>query len=108
MCLYDITTYAFESIRADSLREFGYSKDKKFNEVQVVMALAADKDGLPVSYKLYKGNQGESPTMIPFVEELKKTYGVEKLVVVADRALTTRPTFTAWSSLSRLCILIED
>ncbi len=57
VCLYDITTYAFESIRADSLREFGYSKDKKFNEVQVVMALAADKDGLPVSYKLYKGNQ---------------------------------------------------
>lgn len=91
VCLYDITTYAFESIRADSLREFGYSKDKKFNEVQVVMALAADKDGLPVSYKLYKGNQGESPTMIPFVEELKKTYGVEKLVIVADRGLNNTP-----------------
>lgn len=91
VCLYDITTYAFESIQADSLREFGYSKDKKFNEVQVVMALAADRDGMPVSYKLYKGNQGESPTMIPFVEELKKTYGVEKLVVVADKGLNNTP-----------------
>ncbi len=43
------------------------------------MALAADKDGLPVSYKLYKGNQGESPTMIPFVEELKKLMGLKNL-----------------------------
>ena len=41
------------------------------------MALAADKDGLPISYNLYRGNQGESPTMVPFIEELKKTYGVE-------------------------------
>lgn len=87
ICLYDITTYAFESVQADFLREFGYSKDKKFNEVQVVMALAADRDGLPISYKLYRGNRGESPTMIPFVEELKKTYGVKKLVVVADKGL---------------------
>lgn len=47
VCLYDITTYAFESTDADSLRDFGYSKDKKFNEVQVVMALATDKDGCP-------------------------------------------------------------
>ena len=31
VCLYDITTYAFESTDADSLRDFGYSKDKKFN-----------------------------------------------------------------------------
>ena len=47
-CLYDITTYAFESTHADSLRDFGYSKDKKFNEVQVVMALATDHHGLPL------------------------------------------------------------
>ena len=92
VCLYDITTYAFESVEADSLRDFGYSKDKKFNEVQVVMALAADKDGLPISYNLYRGNQGEAPTMIPFIEELKKTYGVENLIVVADKG-TIQPTF---------------
>ncbi len=47
ICLYDITTYAFESTDQDALRDFGYSKDKKFNEVQVVMGLATDKQGLP-------------------------------------------------------------
>jgi transposase len=34
---YDVTTFAFESVRPDELKDFGYSKDCKFNEVQVVM-----------------------------------------------------------------------
>lgn len=89
VCLYDITTYAFESVQADSLRDFGYSKDKKFNEVQVVMALASDPTGIPMNYALYKGNQGECATMIPFVDELKKQFGTKHFIVVADRALNS-------------------
>ena len=84
VCLYDITTYAFESTNADDLRDFGYSKDKKFNEVQVVMALAADKDGLPLDYGLYKGNQGEGATMVPFVDELKKKFNMALFRVSID------------------------
>lgn len=59
ICLYDMTTYAFESTDQDALRDLGYSKDKKFNEIQVVMALATDKQGLPLDYGLYRGNQAE-------------------------------------------------
>lgn len=105
VCLYDITTYAFESVEADSLREFGYSKDKTNNEVQVVMALAADKDGLPISYNLYRGNQGESPTMVPFIEELKKTYGVENLIVVADKGLNNTANIHCLPELSNNYVL---
>lgn len=90
VCLYDITTYAFESTDADSLRDFGYSKDKKFNEVQVVMALATDKDGLPLDYGLYKGNQAEGATMVPFVDELKKKFNIKSFTVVADRGLNSK------------------
>ena len=90
VCLYDITTYAFESTDADSLRDFGYSKDKKFNEVQVVMVLATDKDGLPLDYGLYKGNQAEGATMVPFVDELKKKFNIKSFTVVADRGLNSK------------------
>ena len=90
VCLYDITTYAFESTDADSLRDFGYSKDKKINEVQVVMALATDKDGLPLDYGLYKGNQAEGATMVPFVDELKKKFNIKSFTVVADRGLNSK------------------
>ena len=95
VCLYDITTYAFESTHADSLRDFGYSKDKKFNEVQVVMALATDHHGLPLDYGLYKGDQAEVSTLIPFISELQKKFGVGKFVVVADRALNCKSNIDA-------------
>lgn len=95
VCLYDITTYAFESTHQDDLRDFGYSKDKKFNEVQVVMALAADRNGIPLDYSLYRGNQAESATMIPFVERLKKQFKVEKFIVVADRGLNNKSNIDA-------------
>jgi transposase len=41
---------------ADGLREFGFSKDCKFNEVQVVLGMIIDADGIPVGYELYPGN----------------------------------------------------
>ena len=49
---YDVTTFAFESVIADELRSFGFSKDCKFNEVQVVMGLLIDTNGFPIGYEL--------------------------------------------------------
>ena len=61
--LYDCTTYYFESFTEDELRERGMSKDNKRNETQVVMGLLIDSDGIPISYKLFRGNQHELHTM---------------------------------------------
>jgi hypothetical protein len=36
---FDVTTLFFESIEQDYLRRFGFSKDCKFKETQVVLAL---------------------------------------------------------------------
>ena len=40
MLLFDVTTLSFESVSRSDLKDFGYSKDGKFNEVQVVLAVA--------------------------------------------------------------------
>lgn len=53
---YDVTTFAFESVIVDELHNFGFSKDCKFNEVQVVMGLLIDTNGLPIGYELFAGN----------------------------------------------------
>jgi len=47
---YDVTTFSFESVRKDSPRDFGFSKDAKFKEVQVVMGLLIDRKGRPIRY----------------------------------------------------------
>ena len=84
---YDVTTYAFESTRWGELRMFGFSKDHKNNEVQVVMGLLIDNNGIPVTYELFPGNTMDQTTLIQSVNRLKELYRMEKITVVADRGL---------------------
>ncbi|UUD35457.1 hypothetical protein NPA07_01690 [Mycoplasmopsis caviae] len=50
---YDVTTVYFESFTADDFRIFGFSKDLKVNQTQVVLGLMIDANGIPISYKLF-------------------------------------------------------
>lgn len=86
---YDVTTYAFESTRWGELRMFGFSKDHKNNEVQVVMGLLIDNNGIPITYELFPGNTMDQSTLTRSVEKLKTLYHLEKITVVADRGLNS-------------------
>lgn len=87
---YDVTTCYFESTKDDSLKKFGYSKDNKINEVQVVMGLLIDSDGIPISYDLYPGNTSEFKTLKNAIVKLRKQFKIEKVIVVADRGLNSK------------------
>lgn len=84
---YDVTTYAFESTRWGELRMFGFSKDHKNNEVQVVMGLLLDNNGIPITYELFPGNTVDQSTLMESVENLKQLYKLDKIMVVADRGV---------------------
>ena len=86
---YDVTTYSFESTRWGELRMFGFSKDHKNNEVQVVMGLLLDNNGIPITYELFPGNTMDQSTLTQSVEKLKALYRLEKITVVADRGLNS-------------------
>lgn len=86
---YDVTTYAFESTKWGELRMFGFSKDHKNNEVQVVMGLLLDNNGIPITYELFPGNTMDQSTLTRAVDRLKERYQLEKIVVVADRGLNS-------------------
>lgn len=86
---YDVTTYAFESTRWGELRMFGFSKDHKNNEVQVVMGLLLDNNGIPITYELFPGNTMDQSTLTKSVEKLKELYKLDKITVVADRGLNS-------------------
>lgn len=89
IALYDVTTFYFESQEDDDLRKFGFSKDNKVNQVQVVMGLLIDDRGIPVDYELFPGNTNEFGTMIPILSRLRSQYGIGKVIVVADRGLNS-------------------
>ena len=53
---YDCTTLYFESFIPDDLKQNGYSKDGKFNQPQVLLALLVTEAGLPIGYELFPGS----------------------------------------------------
>lgn len=87
---FDVTTLYFESFTPDELRRFGFSKDQKFRETQVVLALVTNFEGHPLSYELFPGNTSEGSTLISAVESLRKSFNIHKVVLVADRAMFSR------------------
>lgn len=61
---FDVTTLYFESQHPDSLRDFGFSKDCKFNDTQIVLSLLITRDGRPIGYEIFPGNQDEGSTLL--------------------------------------------
>jgi len=88
---YDCTTLYFESFTEDELRRFGYSKDHKFNQGQVLLALMVTKEGLPVGYDVFPGNMYEGDTFKKAIEKIKTRYRLKRAIIVADSALLSKP-----------------
>jgi len=87
---YDVTTFYYESKEENELKKFGYSKDGKFGDVQVVMGLLIDKNGLPIGYELFSGNTFDSKTMVKVLDNLKGKFNLDNVVIVADRGLNSK------------------
>lgn len=87
---YDVTTVHFESVNADEIRDFGFSKNGRFNEVQVVLGMITDADGMPVGYELFKGNTFDGKTMIRALGNIRKRFGINRVVIVADRGINSK------------------
>jgi len=92
---YDLTTIAFETNNQDDYRAFGFSKDGKHQHVQITLAIIATQEGLPISYEIFKGNTYEGHTLIPILTALRKTYSIERVVVVADSGLISKKNVDA-------------
>lgn len=90
VAFFDVTTLYFESFTPDNLRSSGFSKDGKFKETQVMLALITTIEGLPLGYELFPGNSYEGNTLIPVIEKIEKNYDISETFVVADRAMFTK------------------
>lgn len=91
---FDATTLYFESFTEDegddAIKKNGYSKDGKFNQPQIVLALLVTKQGLPVGYKAFSGDTFDGHTLIPAIKEIKdelQGVNLDKIVYVADSGM---------------------
>jgi len=84
---FDATTLYFESFTEDELKKNGYSKDLKFNQPQVLLALMVTKQGLPIGYEAFPGSTYEGHTLLPLLEKIKEKHLIDKVVFVSDSGM---------------------
>lgn len=92
---FDVTTLYFESVTQDELKDFGWSKDQKFHQVQIVLSLVVDSQGMPLAYEVFKGSLGETKTLVPVLEKLRDRFSINNVTVVCDRGLASKPNVKA-------------
>jgi len=85
---YDVTNFYFEIDKADRLRKYGRSKERRHNPL-VQMGLAMDADGIPIHYKLFPGNKLDKETFRSVIGEVRMNYNTGRIVVVADMGIIT-------------------
>ena len=94
--LYDLTSPYFESDPPfEDKRQFGYSRDKRSDCVQVVIALIVTPDGFPLAYEVMPGNTSDNTTLSDFLEKIEEQYGRSDRVWIMDRGIPTEATLAA-------------
>jgi transposase len=90
--LYDLTSTYFESPppadEADK-RRHGYSRDKRSDCVQVVIALIVTPDGFPLAYEVLPGNTSDKTTLRDMLRKIEAQYGKADRIWVMDRGIPT-------------------
>lgn len=90
--LYDLTSTYFEcDVPEDETdpRRFGYSRDRRSDCVQVIVALVVTPEGLPLAYEMFPGNTADKTTLRDMLQLIQKRYGSAERIWVMDRGIPT-------------------
>jgi hypothetical protein len=114
--LYDLTSTYFEcDPPLSGKRRFGYSRDKRSDCVQVVIALVVTPEGFPLAYEVMEGNTSDKTTLPGFLQKIEQQYGRAERIWIMDRGIPTeevlercgtrpRPCLTWWERREAGCI----
>jgi len=90
--LYDLTSTYFESdsvFEETDKRQFGYSRDKRSDCVQVVIGLIITPEGFPLAYEVLPGNTSDKTTLRDFLRKIEEQYGKAERIWLMDRGIPT-------------------
>lgn len=88
LVFYDLTSTYFEG-DGPSDAAYGYWRDKRGDQKQIVIALAVDRRGLPISHLIFPGNTADSKTFAEAVADLRTRFNIDRTIFVADGGLMT-------------------
>ena len=90
LILYDVTSTYFEGLAAANPQaQRGYSRDKRFDCKQVLIALMVTREGLPIGYEVFAGNRNDMTTLEDVVEGIERKHGKIGRIWVVDRGIAS-------------------
>ena len=90
LVLYDVTSSYYEG-RTCPLARFGHDRDGQKGRPIIVYGVMTDREGCPISVRVYPGNTGDPKTVVDQVEKLRQKFGLSRVVLVGDRGMLTQP-----------------
>jgi len=92
LVLMDSTSIYFYGKGGKTLGQRGYSRDKRPDLRQMVVAMILDGNGRPICCELWPGNVTDMGSLVPVVDRLRLKFGVKKVCIVADRGMLSADT----------------
>ena len=90
LLLYDLTSTYFEGEMEQAPKaKYGYSRDKRSDCRQVVIAVVLSAEGFPLAYEVMPGNTSDKTTLKAFLEKIQTQYGQARRIWIMDRGIPT-------------------
>lgn len=88
LVLYDLTSTYFEGHHCP-LAKYGYSRDERRSNPQIVFGILSSAEGCPVAVEVFEGNTGDPKTVAAQVAKLRERFHLERIILVGDRGMLT-------------------
>lgn len=89
LLLYDITSVFFEGRGPVRLANYGYSRDKRQDNPQILLCLCLNEEKLPIYFDILEGNIQDKKTVIPLIKKLQKKFSLTQSIFVGDRGMVS-------------------
>jgi hypothetical protein len=89
LVLYDLTSTYFEGHHCP-LAAYGYSRDERRSNPQIVFGILSSAEGCPVAVEVFEGNTGDPKTVAAQVNKLRERFHLERIILVGDRGMLTQ------------------
>ena len=104
--LFDTTSLVYygdgnnddEKPEDEQLLDYGFSKARRSDLKQVVVGVVMSKEGIPLCHEVWSGNTNDVKCFASVVEDLKKKYGLSRIILVGDRGMISKKNVEALDS----------
>lgn len=94
----DTTSVFVYRAQETAWRKRGYSRDHRPDLPQLVLAVAVDHRGWPVSWEIFPGNTADRAAFDAMVAKMRERFRIRRLIVVADRGMISQHTLQLLST----------